>query len=85
MGLRLEIITLAVIGAFIALFAYTSLTGVHEWGGADDQPEGIGVRPVIEQAVHPALLLLFLFLFAPLKLLPFLPSPGPGSIPESNR
>lgn len=39
--MRLEIITLAVIGAFIALFAYTSLTGVHEWGGADDQPEGV--------------------------------------------
>lgn len=39
--MKLEIITLAVIGAFLALFAYTSLTGVHDWGGADDQPEGV--------------------------------------------
>lgn len=39
--MKLEIITLVVIGTFLAIFAYTSLMGVHEWGGADDQPEEV--------------------------------------------
>lgn len=39
--MKLELITFGVIVTFIALFAYTSLTGNHEWGGADDQPEGV--------------------------------------------
>ena len=39
--MKLEIVTIAVIGAFIGLFAYTSMTGEHEWGGTDDQPEHV--------------------------------------------
>jgi cobalt/nickel transport protein len=39
--MKLELITLAVIAAFVAIFAYTSSTGNHEWGGADDQPEDV--------------------------------------------
>jgi len=39
--MKIETITVGVIAAFIALFAYTSMTGEHEWGGADDQPEAV--------------------------------------------
>lgn len=41
MDLKLELITIVVVAAFLALFAYTNSTGKHEWGGADDQPEGV--------------------------------------------
>jgi cobalt/nickel transport protein len=39
--MRLELITLAVIMAFVAAFAYVSSTGDHEWGGADSQAENV--------------------------------------------
>ncbi|OPY52454.1 MAG: cobalt transport protein CbiN [Methanosaeta sp. PtaU1.Bin060] len=35
--MKLEYITLAIILIFIAIFAYVSSTGNHEWSGADDQ------------------------------------------------
>lgn len=41
MRMKLEIITLAVIMAFVAAFAYVSSTGNHEWGGADGQAENV--------------------------------------------
>ena len=39
--MKLEYITLAIIVAFIAAFAYVSSTGNHEWGGSDDMPENV--------------------------------------------
>lgn len=35
--MKLELITLGVIVAFAAIFAYVSSTGNHEWSGADNQ------------------------------------------------
>jgi cobalt/nickel transport protein len=40
-GMRLEIITLAVILLFIAAFAYVSSSGNHDWSGADSQAKGV--------------------------------------------
>jgi cobalt/nickel transport protein len=40
-GMKLELITLAVIILFIAAFAYVSSSGNHEWRGADGQAEGV--------------------------------------------
>jgi cobalt/nickel transport protein len=39
--MRLEYITISVLVIFAAAFAYTSSTGNHEWGGADDKPEAV--------------------------------------------
>jgi cobalt/nickel transport protein len=39
--MKLEYITILVLALFIAAFAYTSSTGNHEWGGADDMPENV--------------------------------------------
>lgn len=39
--MKLELIVLAVIAVFVAVFAFVSSTGHHEWGGSDDQPEGV--------------------------------------------
>lgn len=39
--MKLEIIVLAIIALFAALFIYQNSTGVHEWAGADDQSEKV--------------------------------------------
>jgi len=39
--MKLELITLAIIAAFLAAFAYFSSTGSHEWGGADAEAENV--------------------------------------------
>jgi cobalt/nickel transport protein len=39
--MKLELITLGVVLAFFAAFAYVSSTGNHEWGGADSQAENV--------------------------------------------
>lgn len=39
--MRLEYIVLAIIVVFGAAFAAVSLTGDHEWGGADGQAENV--------------------------------------------
>jgi cobalt/nickel transport protein len=39
--LKLELITLGLIIAFFGAFAYINFTGSHEWGGSDDQAEGV--------------------------------------------
>ncbi|MHC1688436.1 MAG: energy-coupling factor ABC transporter substrate-binding protein [Methanothrix sp.] len=39
--MKLELIVLAIIVIFVAAFAYISATGNHEWGGSDDQSEGV--------------------------------------------
>jgi len=39
--MKLELITLAILVAFLAAFAYVSSTGNHEWGGADGQAENV--------------------------------------------
>lgn len=39
--MKLEYITLAVVLAFFAAFAYISSTGNHEWGGADGEAENV--------------------------------------------
>ena len=40
-GMSLEAIVLGLVLLFIATFAYTSSTGVHQWSGADSQAEGV--------------------------------------------
>jgi len=37
----LELITLGMILVFMAAFAYTSSTGIHEWSGSDAQAENV--------------------------------------------
>ena len=37
----LELITLGTILVFMAAFAYTSSTGIHEWSGSDAQAENV--------------------------------------------
>ena len=39
--MKLEVIVLAIIALFAALFIYQSTTGVHQWAGADDQSENV--------------------------------------------
>jgi cobalt/nickel transport protein len=39
--MKLELITLVVLSAFFAAFAYVSSTGNHEWSGADNQAENV--------------------------------------------
>jgi cobalt/nickel transport protein len=39
--MKLELITLGVLLAFFAAFAYVSSTGNHEWSGADSQAENV--------------------------------------------
>jgi cobalt/nickel transport protein len=39
--MKMELIVLGIILLFIGGFVYTSSTGQHEWGGADDQPENV--------------------------------------------
>ena len=39
--MKLELITLGVVLAFFAAFAYVSSTGNHEWSGADSQAENV--------------------------------------------
>ena len=39
--MKLEYIVAAILVIFVTLFVYTSSTGEHEWGGADDKPEGV--------------------------------------------
>jgi cobalt/nickel transport protein len=39
--MKLELIALVVVLAFVGTFAYVSSTGQHEWGGADDMPENV--------------------------------------------
>ena len=50
--MKLELITLAIIVAFIAAFAYVSSSGNHEWGGADDQPENV-INDLTHGSYHP--------------------------------
>ena len=40
-GMSLEAIVLGLVLLFIATFAYTASTGIHEWSGADSQAEGV--------------------------------------------
>ena len=39
--MKLEFITLCILLAFFASFAYVSSTGNHEWSGADSQAENV--------------------------------------------
>ena len=50
--MKLEYITLGIIVIFVAAFAYTSSTGNHEWGGADDQPENV-INDLTHGSYHP--------------------------------
>ena len=50
--MKLEYITLAIIVAFIAAFAYVSSTGNHEWGGSDDMPENV-INDLTHGSYHP--------------------------------
>jgi cobalt/nickel transport protein len=50
--MKLELITLGVIVMFIAAFAYTSSSGNHEWGGADDQSANV-INDLTHGSYHP--------------------------------
>jgi cobalt/nickel transport protein len=50
--MKLEYIVLGIIVIFVAAFAYTSSTGNHEWGGADDQPENV-INDLTHGSYHP--------------------------------
>jgi cobalt/nickel transport protein len=39
--MKLELITLGVVLAFLGAFAYVSSSGNHEWSGADSQAENV--------------------------------------------
>jgi len=50
--MKLELITLVVIMAFIAAFAYVSSTGNHDWSGSDDQA-GMVIDRLTGGTYHP--------------------------------
>ncbi len=50
--MKLELITLAILVTFIAVFAYVSSSGNHEWGGADDQPAKV-INELTHGSYHP--------------------------------
>jgi cobalt/nickel transport protein len=50
--MKLEYITIGVLVAFVAAFAYVSSSENHEWGGSDDMPANV-INDLTHGSYHP--------------------------------
>ena len=50
--MKLEYLTILILVAFVAAFAYVSSSGNHEWGSSDDQPANV-INDLTHGSYHP--------------------------------